>query len=250
MKNLNYFCNNCGKQGHIFQDCKMPITSIGIICVKLIKGKEPEYLVIRRKDSFGYSDFIRGKYPVYNKNYLLNIVNEMTDDEKQKTKETHINAYNNNDMNLLYFKKINHYKKTYDLDYLINIINESKTVWKETEWGFPKGRRNFQEKDIDCGLREFEEEPGFKREEIIILENIIPYEEIFTGSNYKSYKHKYFVAVMLDDIPVSNNYQKSEVSKISWETFENTIDLIRPYNLEKINLLAKVNKIWTNYFLI
>ena len=207
-------------------------------------------MVIRRKDSFGYSDFIRGKYPVYNKNYLLNIVNEMTDDEKQKTKETHINAYNNNDMNLLYFKKINHYKKTYDLDYLINIINESKTVWKETEWGFPKGRRNFQEKDIDCGLREFEEETGFKREEIIILENIIPYEEIFTGSNYKSYKHKYFVAVMLDDIPVSNNYQKSEVSKISWETFENTIDLIRPYNLEKINLLAKVNKIWTNYFLI
>ena len=26
-----YFCNNCGKHGHLFHQCKIPITSIGIV---------------------------------------------------------------------------------------------------------------------------------------------------------------------------------------------------------------------------
>ena len=30
MKNYQY-CNNCGKQGHIFQNCKKPIISSGIV---------------------------------------------------------------------------------------------------------------------------------------------------------------------------------------------------------------------------
>ena len=29
--NINNFCNNCGKHGHLFHQCKNPITSIGII---------------------------------------------------------------------------------------------------------------------------------------------------------------------------------------------------------------------------
>ena len=137
-----------------------------------------------------------------------------------------------------------------DIDYLIKLVSKSTTSWEETEWGFPKGRRNFQEKDLECGLREFEEETGLKRDDLIILENIVPYEETFTGSNYKSYKHKYFVAVMLDDVPVSDNYQKSEVSKVAWKTYEEMIQILRPYNLEKIEMISKVNKIWSNYLLI
>ena len=30
MKEYN-FCNNCGKHGHLFHQCKNPITSIGLI---------------------------------------------------------------------------------------------------------------------------------------------------------------------------------------------------------------------------
>lgn len=33
--------------------------------------------------------------------------------------------------------------------------------WKEQEWGFPKGRRDNQENDFLCGLREFTEETGY-----------------------------------------------------------------------------------------
>ena len=80
LKNTN-FCNNCGRVGHLFHQCKNPITSIGIICFRKNNDKL-EYLLIKRKDSLGYVDFMRGKYPLYNKRYLLNIINEMTLEEK------------------------------------------------------------------------------------------------------------------------------------------------------------------------
>ena len=40
------------------------------------------FLLIRRKDTLGYVDFIRGRYPYNNINYIMNIINEMTEDEK------------------------------------------------------------------------------------------------------------------------------------------------------------------------
>ena len=56
--NKNNICNNCGKQGHLFHQCKIPITSYGIIlCRSSIYGIL--FLMIRRKDSFGYIDFLR-----------------------------------------------------------------------------------------------------------------------------------------------------------------------------------------------
>jgi 8-oxo-dGTP pyrophosphatase MutT (NUDIX family) len=42
----------------------------------------------------------------------------------------------------------------------------------EPEWGFPKGRRNYNEKDIDCALREFSEETGYSKYSLKNIENI------------------------------------------------------------------------------
>ena len=42
-------------------------------------------------------------------------------------------------------------------------------------------------------MREFEEETGFSRNDLIILKNVGYFEETFTGSNLKSYKHKYYL---------------------------------------------------------
>mgnify|MGYP003326939511 CR=1 FL=1 len=61
----NNICNNCGKQGHMFHQCKLPITSYGLIAFRYANN-DIEYLMIRRKDSFGYVDFVRGKYRVDN----------------------------------------------------------------------------------------------------------------------------------------------------------------------------------------
>ena len=77
-----YFCNNCGNNGHNFRECRDPITSIGIIAYTYIQDKI-HYLMIKRKDTLGFVDFMRGKYNIHNKVYLMNIINEMTTYEKK-----------------------------------------------------------------------------------------------------------------------------------------------------------------------
>ena len=76
-------CNNCGKQGHSFHQCKLPITSYGVIVFRS-SDSGVQYLMIRRKDSFGYIDFIRGKYSPYNVYQVQKLINEMSLEEKQR----------------------------------------------------------------------------------------------------------------------------------------------------------------------
>ena len=45
-----------------------------------------EYLMLRRKNSFGYIDFIRGKYIPNNHEHLKIMFNEMSNEEKSLIK--------------------------------------------------------------------------------------------------------------------------------------------------------------------
>ncbi len=260
--NLNNFCNNCGTKGHIFYQCKQPITSVGIIVFRINANGVREYLLIRRKDSIGYVEFMRGKYNIYSKIYLDNIISEMTLEEKQRILTNDFYTLWKNlwgdDINTQYrgeekssrdkFETLKYGVTTNDLEYsLESLINESTGKWLETEWGFPKGRHNNQEKDLLCALREFEEETGYSRLSINIIQNLMPFEEIFTGSNYKSYKHKYYVAFMENAKEDQMAYQDTEVSKMEWKTYDESIQAIRSYNLEKKEVLTRVDTLLNNY---
>jgi 8-oxo-dGTP pyrophosphatase MutT (NUDIX family) len=124
------------------------------------------------------------------------------------------------------------------------------TNWIETEWEFPKGRRNYKEKDLDCALREFEEETGILSSKLNIIENVLPFEETFIGTNHKSYKHKYFLAYLNDNNYENDNlngFQITEVSKLEWKTIDKCLESIRPYSLEKKNLIININKVLEEY---
>ena len=130
------------------------------------------------------------------------------------------------------------------------MINNSKTSWNEPEWGFPKGRRNYLENDLDCAIREFTEETGLINKNFKIIKNILPYDEIFIGSNYKSYKHKYYLAYLENSDINIKNYQKSEVSNAKWATLNECLQLFRPYNLEKKDIIKKIDIMLNNYSII
>ncbi len=261
-KNTNT-CNNCGKQGHMFYQCKLPITSYGIILFRPSQ-EGLQFLMIRRKDSFGYIDFIRGKYSPNNLTQLNTIVDEMSLEEKYRILTMPFETLWTEmwgESNIQYKSEEFSSKKKFDsikegillndkLVTLKDIVEMSKTKWSETEWEFPKGRRNSKEKDLDCALREFEEETGISKTDVKIIENVLPFEEMFIGSNHKSYKHKYFLAFMdktNDNDNNLNNYQKTEVSKLEWKTINNCLESIRPYNLEKKELIENINKVLQEY---
>jgi 8-oxo-dGTP pyrophosphatase MutT (NUDIX family) len=273
------FCNNCGKNGHQFHQCKMPITSIGVVAFRFHPEKRCiQYLMIRRKDTLGYMDFMRGKFPIYQKNYILNMMKQMTVDEKRRLRnkalllknvaDTGCNGgYPGSSANSIngpagpppppapscgvtikdkihaLIVGIDNNGDKYDM---FSLLTESELhgTWLEPEWGFPKGRRNQQENDYDCALREFSEETGYESKCLKNIRNIIPFEEIFTGSNYKSYRHKYYLMYIdfADSLSVSKPYQKSEVSAMEWKTIDECILSIRPYNLEKIRMLINLNE--------
>ena len=204
--------------------------------------------MIRRKDSLGYVDFMRGKYPLNSVEYVQNIVDGMTVHEKERllTRDfdsmwTHLwgqpvgTQYRSEEKTsrdkleaLTEGVTVNGERYT-----LAEIIETSNTSWEETEWGFPKGRRNYQERDWAAASREFEEETGYSAKSLYLIDNLHPLEEIFTGSNYKSYKHKYYVAVIDPKERPVDEPQKSEVSKVSWMTPAEAHASIRPYNVEK-----------------
>ena len=205
---------------------------------------------------------MRGKYPIHNKLYIKNLISEMTVEEKNKivnnTFDTLWKELWGDNLGIQYRGEERIAREKFETlkvgtgsmnDYNFKtLVDECPTKWDETEWGFPKGRHNQQEKDLLCALREFEEETGFSRNSIKLVQNLIPFEEIFTGSNYKSYKHKYYLACMDNTIAESNSsFQKSEVSKMEWKTYDQAMQIIRPYNLEKKDVLQRVNKLLSDY---
>lgn len=255
------YCGNCGKSGHNYHQCKMPIISIGIIAFNIDANGEYKFLMIRRKDTLGFMDFMRGKYSIYNKEYIMNLFNEMTVSEKKRLLEKDFQTL----WTELWCDTASSYKseeaiskdkytalsagimtssETYTLD---ELLKGSTTQWEDAEWGFPKGRRNYNEKDLDCALREFTEETGYDSKLLKNIDNLQQYDEIFMGSNHKSYKHKYFVMRLEADESERKSFDKSEVSKVEWKTYNEALACMRPYNLEKIRVLQDVYKCLTTY---
>ena len=264
-QNYDYFCNNCGKNGHLFHQCKIPITSFGVIAFRIHNNRH-EFLMIRRKDTLGYIDFMRGKYSIYDKHYIINMMNQMTLQEKENllTKEFDelwkllwgdeklSNQYKTEE--ILSKEKFTQLKggiisknETYSIATIIGECSEYG-IWTEPEWGFPKGRRNYQEKDYECALREFSEETGYSSRALKNVHNILPFEEIFTGSNYKSYKHKYYLMYMpYENSNICTKFEESEVSEIAWKTYDQCIACIRPYNLEKMKVIRNIYQCLLKY---
>ena len=265
------FCNNCGKLGHLFHQCKVPITSIGIIPIRITKKVIPltntiendvEIFIIKRKDTLSFVDFMRGKYSIEDKNYITNLLNNMTVNERQFILNNEFdtiwqylwnyntnNSYKNEEKTSKnkFINLKNGYSNIFESYNLESLINLCDKKYIEPEWGFPKGRRNYQEKDIVCALREFEEETGYEKKDIVIINNIVPYEEIFSGSNYKSYKHKYFIGIINNNYIPKNNYQIYEITEIKWVSIANVSNYLREYNYEKKNIISYLNNLLKTY---
>jgi len=248
MDSKKYLCNNCGNYGHLFYNCKKPITSLGIIAFRYNVDGQIEYLLVQRKDTLGYVDFLRGKYSDTNLFQLKNILSEMTQVEMDRIRTCEYKE--------LWYKLWNKVTESYDSknEEKFNWIKKNYSdllvhaTWMEPEWGFPKGRRNFKERDLECAIREFEEETGYLKKDLMFVKNINPMEEIFTGSNLKSYKHRYFMAYMRhEDTLNDSHYQKSEIGQMKWFTYEEVMQRIRPYNVERLDLLKDIHTLIDKY---
>ncbi len=268
-------CTNCGSDSHTYKMCPLPITSYGIIAVKydmcdlekrlntfenmhVDNFDNIKFLLIQRKDTLSFVEFIRGKYNPYDDSYIVKLLKNMTQKEHEKLlthtfeelwisvwgETSHLRSHKNDYDNSL---------KKHGLIYekLVTLIQENPTKHKEAEWGFPKGRRNPHESDIVCAIREFQEETSIRRSDFSIVSNIQPISETFFGSNFVHYCHKYYIAICDSSVDVAmnmcNHHMLREIGSIRWCNLDEAMALIRPDNVEKREILFKAGKIMKNF---
>jgi ADP-ribose pyrophosphatase YjhB (NUDIX family) len=280
----NVYCVNCGEKGHVLKECTGPITSFGIIAFKNCKNEDDtkfdtnnhlknilnqfnitnkrqaeypkiKFLMIQRKDTMGYIDFVRGKYdtrPGYEKEKMDKIMvclNEMTNIEKH-------NLLTKSFDNIWSELWVNHCSKTFLNEYKVakekfsnlpinDLINDSTNSYEFRELGFPKGRRNMKERNIECAEREFFEETGYDKDCYDFIKNYPIITEEFLGTNNVRYRHIYYLVKIKDKvhppkIDLNNKVQTGEVSNIGWFTIDECLELIRPYDTAKKEVIEKV----------
>ena len=283
------YCSNCGKYGHKYIKCNEPITSIGIIAIQLnddlsyekminlfkeiksyniIKSNTISYnilleinklkdkinfLMIRRKKTLGYIEFIRGRYELNDLLHLTHLLEQMTSDEIEDIMKFDFDIiwkdlWRTSADNKFYKSEFDISKKKYGEfkrnKIMINLCKQINLKYKTPEWGFPKGRRNYLEKNTECATREFKEETGLKDDDFFLLDNITPLYETFHGTNDILYKHIYYIAICKKNINVSvdinNLIQCDEVGDIGWFKYDECSNLIRDYHNERQKVLNEV----------
>ena len=254
---MNIICNNCGKIGHTFNQCSAPITSYGIIIFRFTNSV-PEILMINRNKSLCYIEFIRGKYNINNPNYIVILMNKFSTEEKEKLKNNTfeylwkdlwlLEDLNNLKFNKDYEKsreKFNNLKKgIFTKGEFINLkelLNRSTDKYNETEWEFPKGRKNNNEKNIECAIRECREETNFTDNDYELLINISPLNEYYTGENKIKYCHIYYLGQLTNYdrelIVDSKNNQSLEISKMEWLSKDKALKKLRDYHKSRFRIL-------------
>jgi len=254
------YCNNCGKKGHLYKECKLPVTSCGNIVFRLDKD-EPEILMIQRKDSLCYIDFIRGKYDIKNENYLQILIDKCSIVEKENLvtrdfKELWCDLWLISDS----FSETEDYLKSYTKFKALktgtlnkdkrtsidSLVRNSETSYETSEWEFPKGRRNLNENDFDCAKREFKEETSYEDDDYDIITNVCPFLEEFIGENRVKYKYIYYIGQLknFDKIPIIDTERKEQITEIKnvrWFTKEQSLRIIRDYHHSRKKIIEKIS---------
>ena len=219
----------------MYRECRNPVLSYGHIlfrCEDLGNIKGPKILMVQRKDSLCYIEFIRGKYDIYNPPYIQILIDKFNTEEKQRVLSFSFDELwmklwrvDLDDKENMKFKN-DYVKGKHKFEKLIEgysaaraagsaglagsagsvgsagvinlrqFVDGSKTSYGTTEWEFPKGRRNVGETNKECAIREFCEETNYEESDYKLFDNLAPLDEEYMGENRVRYKHVYYVGYL------------------------------------------------------
>lgn len=213
-----------------------------------------QFLMVQRKNSLGYLEFMRGRYNLNETTTLIHLIEQMTPEEIADIKLKEFDDLWNSLWDSNNIKNKNHHKeymisrqKFYQLRLSHNnILIETKPNYSFNEWGFPKGRRELYESDLVCGIREFEEETTLTEKNYIILDKCKSIRENLTGTNNINYAHNYFLALLNDNISKTDETNR-EIGQTQVLNLNECLEKIRPYHKNKIKIIKYIYWIINNF---
>ncbi len=236
--------------------CRDPVLSCGILLLDApalpTSPDTVQVLMIRRKDSMSFAEFMRGKYDPTDIDYVSLLIRNMTLKEQaglaSDTFEVLWRTLWGDDRTSSDYAPSR--DKFNQLDRM-KLMRDNLSVYTEPEWGFPKGRRMRGENDLTCAIREFDEETNVPRESYVVLKNMT-LEETFMGLNGVRYKHIYYVAIlktpeMVDLTQRFTHMQRREISGIAWKTLPQAEEHIRPHHVERAEMIRQLRSILNTF---
>lgn len=246
------YCTNCGDMTHPSKECKEPIMSCGIILYRRLPNHTFQYLMICRRNTIGLVEIIRGRYDVSNVDYIRSLVNVMSQQEIDWVKTATFDelwkiVWREHADNFLKEKKASEDKYVQIYPLMLETINAIRVSYKDPEWGFPKGRRNYKESHKMAAIRELKEEtsitPNFYR-----LHNEPMFEESYVSYDGKHYKNIYYIAQLhhyfnLNEVMRVHHIRTTsyEISEMKLFTLNECLSYIRDYSVEKKTMIMEIN---------
>lgn len=241
--------------------------SFGIICCRK-NNNLIEMLMVKKSTTYHFCEFVFGRYKKNNEAYIKKLFNNMTYHEKMDIlsldfniiwyriyKENPVKFFYQGNKNIwykIYLIKKNKFENNFLRDSgnkLKKIISDSCNV--DTQWEFPKGKRDESKKesDIETAIREFNEETGVEYTKYKILWNSKPYIETFNdlGITYQNiYYFAESVGIWDPLIKFQDKNQISEISSVKWVSKNDLLNM----KLEDVTykrLMKCFNKIIIKY---
>ena len=274
-KKTQLYCQNCNKQGHIYKNCRFPINSYGEIIYKKSSDNHIRYLLIQRKYTPIYVELLRAKYyyeEILNFKYLITLISNLPYTERYYILTYEFDYLWSNlwrwvgtqdQLQCIYdeygdckgkFNRLKNGFVTQSEGWEISfgkLFNDYPYTKIEPEWEFPKGKRDFKETDIECAIRETEEETTLCSDDYKLLLHVKPFQEKFTGINQIKYCNSYYLAQLLNfDRGIyydpDNIEQNKEIRKIGWFTANEIRNLILSNQKQKFSMFNSVNRLVNN----
>ena len=241
-KITSVYCRNCRRRTHATNKCPLPICSYGVVAFRTHPStNEHEYILVRPKFTMEYLTVMRGHYLHSSTKYITHLCRHMTMQEREKLtkgpftqlyEESHSTHkdYEFNRAHRAYLQLVQSSPANPVVSWVDHIQLASDMQWTEPEWGFPKGRREKNESEMECAFREFHEETGIQLPPAYLIHNMAQFHEMFTGTDHQVYKHIYYmVRIPWETSGLTPLPKETEIQEARWVTFSEGMNLIRNY---------------------
>ena len=214
--------------------------SYGILALTIVPDEPAHVLLVKRRVTYQFCEFVHGHWSRYNKKRLISLFNNMTAAEKVDilslnfdylwyrvwllhppvetppgiTVQTGTPSYE------FYRQKREYFESTFKRDdgkRLNSLVRGTSN--KGTLWAIPKGHKGAQESEVECAVREFYEETSIEKKSYKLINRPpISYSYTTLGTNYIS---RYFIALVRPGVEPKvrfrpGNNQLAEVDEVAW----------------------------------